>query len=144
MYHISQGIGGDHPLLSIFIESTSLRREAGRRMSKWFFGIPLSYESLVCVDRYAEEEGEIEYGNGPENQCQESLEEKIGKPNGISESAPVCPDGHTLHITQIMCAGADFEGCMNLSKMCRTGYKVCLESIESVKMVGSAMHQVYN
>ena len=113
-------------------------------MLKWVFGIPLSYESLVCVDRYAEEEGEIEYGNGPENQCQESLEEKIGKPNGISESAPVCPDGHTLHITQIMCAGADFEGCMNLSKMCRTGYKVCLESIESVKMVGSAMHQVYN
>ena len=43
---------------------------------KWVFGIPLSYESLVCVDRYAEEEGEIEYGNGPENQCQESSEVK--------------------------------------------------------------------
>ena len=66
------------------------------RMLKCVFGIPLSYESLVCVDRYAEEEGEIEYGNGPENQCQESSEVKKGKPIGISGSALVCPDGYTF------------------------------------------------
>ena len=35
-----------------------------------------------------------------------------------------------------MRTGANFEGCMNLLKMCRAGYKGRLESIASVKMVG--------
>ena len=95
LYHISQGIGGDHPLLSIFIESTSLRREVERRMLKCVFGIPLSYESLVCVDRYAEEEGEIEYGNGPENQRQKSSKVKIGNPRTLNEFCKMSGGAYT-------------------------------------------------
>ena len=44
-------------------------------MLKCVFGILLSSKSLVCADTYGEEEGEIEYGNGPENQCQKSSED---------------------------------------------------------------------
>ena len=44
-----------------------------------FLELPFSCESLVCVDTYAEEEAQIEYGNGPENQCQKPAEVKIGK-----------------------------------------------------------------
>ena len=34
----------------------------------------LSFSENPGLCRYGEEEGEIEYGNGPENQCQKSLE----------------------------------------------------------------------